>query len=107
MVKIERAAPIEYRLFMAGDYTQAKHLLQLFCERGECVSITAVDYVFKYGSESGFCVTLINYPRFPRYRAQLEERIHEIAQYLLDGLGQGSYTICGPEENFYYDRRDE
>ena len=100
------APSYEFTLYMAGDYDHAKRLLQRYATRGECVSITRTDYVYKYGSESGFAVKLIHYPRFQRTQAQLQDVMIEIAQMLLEELGQGSFTITGPEQTLFYDRRD-
>ena len=103
---IEKRAPaIRFDIYIAGDYNEALNLLQKYVERGECVSCTPIDYVYKYGREAGICVSLVNYPRFSRTKFVLEEVAKEIADYLLDGLGQGSYMIAGPDEHYYYDRR--
>lgn len=99
------ATPIEFTLYMAGDYNHAKQILQKYVEKGECVSIIKTDYIYKYGAESGFAVKLINYPRFPRSHDQLQDVIIEIAYMLLEALGQGSFTITGPKHNLFYDRR--
>ena len=99
------AQAIRFDIYIAGDYDQALNLLQRYVEGGECVSCTKVDYVYKYGREAGICVSLVNYPRFPRPLDTLRKVAREIADYLLEELGQGSYMIAGPDEHYYYDRR--
>jgi hypothetical protein len=105
--KFITAPSCEYTLYMAGSYDHAMHLLQSYVTRGECVSVTATDYVYKYGMESGFAVKLINYPRFPRDPDTLLDAITNIADFLLEELGQGSYTITSPGTTYFYDRRED
>ncbi len=106
MAKTATAEPVRYDIWIAGEYEHACGILQEYVIRGECVSVTKVDYIFKYGREQGICVSLVNYPRFPRSQERLKKIAHEIADTLLNKLGQGSYMISGPDEHFYYDRRD-
>lgn len=106
MAKTATAEPIRFDIWISGDYDHACGILQEYVTRGECVSVMPVDYIYKYGREAGVCVSLVNYPRFPRSKETLNEIAHEIAETLLVKLGQGSYMIAGPDENFYYDRRE-
>lgn len=103
---ITKSCPsIQYDIYIAGDYFHAKHLLQKYVEVGFCVSTTKTDYIYKYGQESGIKVTLINYPRFPTTEEDLKEKAIDIGHYLLDNMSQGSFTIVGPTETIYFDRR--
>lgn len=105
--KFQISDSCEHTLYMAGNYDHAMQLLQSYVTRGECVSVTKTDYVYKYGMESGFAVKLINYPRFPRDPSTLLDAIIKIADFLLEELGQGSYTITGPDLTYFYDRRED
>ena len=53
------------RIYMAGDLQIAKHICREFCMVGLCINISETDYIYTMGEEIGFCVELINYPRFP------------------------------------------
>ena len=96
-----------YDIYIAGDYNVAKQLLQKYVETGFCVSVTKVDYIYKYGQESGIKVTLINYPRFPKTSEELKEKAIDIGNYLMYSLSQGSFTVTGPTETIYFDRRQK
>ena len=103
---ITKSCPsIQYDIYIAGDYCHAKQLLQKYVEVGLCVSITQVDYIYKYGKESGIKVTLINYPRFPSTNKDMKEKAIDIGHHLMNTLSQGSFTIVGPTETIYFDRR--
>lgn len=74
---------------------------------GLCVAIQPVDYVYTMGAESGVCVTLINYPRFPDTLERLERKAIELGQQLCADLSQGSFTVEGPERTRWFSRRDQ
>lgn len=96
------------RIWMAGDYNLARQITQEFCSnKGFCVSLSKQDYVYTGGQEKGFCATVINYPRFPSKPEAIDRAAAEIAHALCIGLGQGSYTIEGPERSTFYSRRKE
>lgn len=102
---MKTAETITFVIYIAGDYQQALNLLQKYVLNGECLSCKPVDYVFTHGREAGIEVTVINYPRFPRDYDTLFQVAKDVATCLLDGLSQGSYTIVGPVESYFYDRR--
>lgn len=102
---------IEYKIWMAGDFDQARHVCRKFCEPDEdgfgfCVNIMPTTYIYTGGEETGFCVTLINYPRFPLTEEQIEIKAMELAELLRDELCQDSFTIQDPQETYWYSRRD-
>lgn len=99
------APTLTYRIWIAGDYDQARRVVTDYCSgRGECFAIERVAYVYSGGEEAGVCVTRINYPRFPADKHTLEIRALELADYLMRGLGQQSYSVEGPEETFWFSR---
>ena len=96
---------LQYDVYIAGDYDHAKQLLQKYVEVGLCVSTCKVDYIYKYGQESGIKVTLINYPRFPSTDEELKNKAIDIGHYLMGNMSQGSFTVTGNNETIYFDRR--
>lgn len=105
MYKIKNVPTFTATIYIAGDYNQAKRILQKYCERGFAVSCTRMDYIYKYGAEAGIAVNIINYPQYPASVADLEKAAREIAQDLLVDLYQGSYTIVFPDETEFHTRR--
>jgi len=94
------------RIYMAGDYDRARQTLREYCStNGACFSIHPMDYIYSGGEETGFCVTLINYPRFRKPKSDIITLAREIGTKLMEDLNQSSYTIegYGSEIDPYYD----
>lgn len=95
------------KIWIAGDYADACRIVRQFCEAGACFAVQPADYVYTMGQESGVCVTRINYPRFPATPKDILDQCKELAQALIAGLHQGSYTIETPYEMHFFSRRGE
>ena len=96
-----------HKIWMAGNYANAENICREYCTRGMCVSIHPVNYIYTRGEESGFCVTLINYPRFPCTYSDLNRKAEELAELLREGLHQYSYTIEDPTSTRFHSIRPE
>ena len=82
------------RIWMAGDYDQAKQVCREYCSQvGACFALTKTDYVYSGGEECGFCIYLINYARFPTNQDELVLQGRAIGDLLLKRLNQGSYSL--------------
>jgi hypothetical protein len=100
------APTIKYDIFIAGDLATAKQICREHCfEIGLCVTVTGVDYIYTGGEESGVRVGLINYPRFPGDATELHDKAHQLAQKLMVGLCQHSFSVIGPEQTEWFSRR--
>lgn len=95
------------RIWMAGNYEKAEDICRLFCVRGMCVSITRMNYIYTGGEECGFCVTLINYPRFPKSPDEIMNTALELAELLKTNLYQQSFTLESPERTLFFSDRPE
>lgn len=103
----EKSAPThEYKIFIAGNYDGIEQACRSYCEKGLCVSVKKADYVFKFGMESGAEITLINYPRFPASEKDTQAEAFALARFIAEENYQGSYTVQGPSETFFFSRRD-
>lgn len=106
--KSKSAKTYEVKIYMAGPTDMARFLCQKYCTSvGLCVTVTETEYVYKYGSESGFVVGLINYPRFPQFPEKIEKDAYDLAMILANDLDQGSFTIVTPTETTFYSRRGD
>lgn len=102
------APTIRFDIFIAGDYDLAKRICREWAlEVGACVTVERVDYVYTGGEEAGVRVGLINYPRFPTTYEELYDKTRVIADKLMVGLFQLSYSIVGPEQTEWVSRRPE
>lgn len=92
-----------HRIWIAGDLADARRTIREFCHReGACFAVSPVDYIYTGGHETGVCVTLINYARFPRDVDQLRDQCERLAAALARDLHQRSYSIEGPDGTHYY-----
>lgn len=94
-------------VYVSGDYTSIKHCLSKFCLEGLCVSVSPVDYVYTYGLEAGAKVTLINYPRYPTTQVDLIKTAKRLGLSILGYTAQGSFTVVGPDETYFYSNRSQ
>lgn len=100
------APSFRYDIFIAGDLAEAKRICARYCfEHGLCVTVESTTYVYTGGREEGVRVGLINYPRFPVTENELGETARRLADVLLEGLDQQSFTITGPKETIWCSRR--
>lgn len=93
-MEIKTSQACNVNIYMAGDYQVAKQICREYCfTHGCCVTVTATQYIYSAGEESGIIVGLINYPRFPKTPRELEVIAEELALELRKKLCQDSYTI--------------
>jgi hypothetical protein len=94
-IKPEASWPVS--IFIAGGHAEALELCRGYCDLvGLCVTVTPTTYVYTHGQEAGVIVGLVNYPRFPASRGEIEGRARDLAELMLKGLGQQSYSIQTP-----------
>ena len=97
-----------YKIWMAGDVTLAKTIVRKYCDKiGDCYAVTEWDYIYTDGSVGGFCVSRIQYPRFPISEAEIRERTNKLAKLLCEGLCQKSYTVEGPKNTVWFSGDDD
>lgn len=58
-------------ILIAGNLAKLDDSLRAWCMRGACVSVSPVDFIYCGGVESGACVRLIAYPRFPKTQEEI------------------------------------
>lgn len=97
----------QYDIYIAGSYEVAKEICAQFCERGFCVSISPVCFVYTHGREDGVRVTLINYARFPSSGQKIANNARILADMMLEGLRQGSFSIVGGGKSVFVSRRQQ
>jgi hypothetical protein len=95
-------------IFIAGDHERAKQICREWCFNiGGCVTVTPTTYIYTGGEESGVIVGFINYPRFPTTPDDLLTKARQLADGLMHGLCQHSYSIQTPETTYWHSRRPE
>jgi hypothetical protein len=70
-------------IFIAGFPCDAYRICREYCDKvGFCVTVSATEYIYTNGSESGVIVGLINYPRFPSTPGEILFRAVALADRL-------------------------
>lgn len=105
-IKEQSSPSCDVVIYVAGDYDDARRICRGWCERGACVSVQRVAYIYTGGEEVGVAVRFINYPRFPVEPAELMRKARELAETLIHGLHQSSASIVGPKETIWLSRRE-
>lgn len=94
-------------IYAAGDIAEAKRICAHFCfEEGLCVTVTATEFIYTGGRETGFVVGLVNYPRFPPAPQDIEDAAARLATKLIEGLAQNSALIQTPATATWLTRRE-
>jgi len=79
--------------------THLFELVQAFVDRvGLCVNITPLQFAYTRGSEPGFAIGLINYPRFPKKPEEIKKQAVELATLLKEEMGQNRVSIVCTDE---------
>lgn len=106
--QVESCQTRTVKIWMAGDIDTARASCRKFCiSHGLCVTLIACDYIYTGGMEAGFCVTLINYPRFPHSAPELLDIACKLADRLIEECCQQSYTIQSDNKTIWISRREE
>ena len=104
--EVKVAQSFTIRIWIAGDYADAVRAVKEFCAEGACFTVSPVEYVYTGGSESGVCVTRINYPRFPDEPEVIREQVFRLANHLKARLFQDSYSVEVPDMTTWVSSRE-
>lgn len=94
-------------IYVAGEMHRIKDICADFCTKGFCVSIQETEYIYTGGQQKGASVTIINYPRFPRSKEDIQREAGQLATRLIEEGYQESCTIVYPDESVYISKRAE
>ena len=107
-MKITEAKAHYATIFMAGDIDMAKHQCAHYCrDMGLCVTVTATEFIYTGGRETGFAIGLVNYPRFPAEPENIDRRATELATWMIREMAQDSALIQTPDTVVWITRREE
>lgn len=96
------------KLYLAGDIATAKQVCREECMReGLCVTVEPCEYIYTGGQETGYCVGLINYPRFPSDAEKITARAKLLAELLMTRTCQWSALVMTPERTEWLTKRKD
>lgn len=95
-------------IWIGGDPNIAKQVLRRYVfAHPLCVTVTPTDFIYTGGVESGMCVRMMNYPRFPKEKNPFRMEANQLAMHLLEELGQWSCSVEHPDQTIWMSRRPE
>ena len=107
-MKIVTEHSFSIQIYIAGDISVIKQTCRAYCmEDGLCVTITPTDFIYTGGEESGVCVGIVNYPRFPLTKKELYEKAIRLANELIVVAHQWTALVVTPEMTVWLSRREE
>lgn len=96
------------RIYIAGDFNKARDVCRNFCfVKGLCVNVTKNNYIYTGGEETGVIVEIINYPRYPLTKEEIDESTYDLGLKLRDQLCQDSFTVVNPDNTFWISSRSD
>jgi hypothetical protein len=83
------------------DVVYPLNICREYCNKvGLCVTISKTRYIYTGGYERGIVVGLINYPRFPASEDEITKKALELAEMLMDKLGQKRVTVVTSKKTY-------
>jgi hypothetical protein len=82
-------------------------LLQAYCDaEGFCVTLEPTEFIYTSGNEPGCVIGIINYPRFPKTKADLQFKAFEIAHMLLKETKQYRCSVVASDYTWLLENED-
>ena len=107
-MKIVTEHSFSIQIYMAGAISIIKQTCRAYCrEHGFCVTVTPTDFIYTGGEESGVCIGIVNYPRFPSTKKELYEKAIRLTNELIVATHQWTALVVTPEMTVWLSRREE
>jgi len=81
-------------------YPKVKRICETFVEKGLCVTIKKIEFIYTGGGEKGFEIGLIQYPRFKRTEYEILNDAADLAVILMKDLKQFRCSIVTPNQTY-------
>ncbi len=92
-------------IHIAGDISTARATCKRFVwHNHSCVTIKEQDFVYTGGLESGVCVGIVQYPKYPVSHVKLIENAQYLAQNLMIDLHETSALIVTDIDTYWLHR---
>ena len=107
-LKILTEPTVEIRVYLAGDLATIERCAREYCmDVGFCVTVTTTKFIYKGGEETGVCLGVVNYPRFPSDLTTLHNKAMDLTVKCMEAACQWTALIVAPEITHWLTRRKE
>lgn len=90
------------KIYIAGCYSIIKQACHDFVkEQPLCINLKRVEYIYTGGEESGVVIEIINYARFPKTEAEINNTALSLGNFIKDKANQKSFSIVTPTKSTY------
>lgn len=109
----ETSAPTHRtEIHIAGDLPTIQNYCRKYCSEpreftdGFCVSVLPSEILYKFGAQSGACINLVNYPRFPRSSPELTDIALDLARSLMHSCHQRTALVQTDSKTHWLHREE-
>ncbi len=96
------------QIYMAGDLFAIEQACRSYCmEKGFCVTVTPTKFIYTGGEETGVCVGIVNYPRFPATEGELIEHAKALTEKLITAAFQWTALIVTSRQSIWFTCKEE
>lgn len=108
MLTTKRSFTFQSAIYISARRHTVQDVCAEFCKKSPCcVTVEPVDFIFTGGSQSGFRVKLINYPRFESDIETIKQKADSLALNLLIASQQSSCSVVHSDETVYMQLGDK
>ena len=96
------------RIYISGPVGVIKQTCRHWCKANpSCVNISKTSFIYHGGEETGACVELLNYPKFPSSESEIFEKAKDLGFKLKEDTAQDSFLIVTPELTHWWSDREQ
>lgn len=102
MLVTKRSVTFQSAIYISARLHTVEDVCAEFCKKNpSCVTVELVDFIYHGGSQSGYRVKFINYPRFETSIEEIKRKAESLALNLLIASHQLSCSVVHSDETVY------
>lgn len=96
------------RIYISGPLGVIKQTCRHWCKENPCcVNISKTSFIYPGGEETGACVELLNYPKFPSTAEEILDKAKSLGFRLKEDTAQDSFLIATPKLTHWWSDREQ
>jgi hypothetical protein len=86
---------------ISGPLSVIEQTCRRVCQSGLCVTVSPTRFIYTGGEETGACVRLVNYPKYPTDPEALWQVAEGLADEILKYTHQDSVLLMSPDRTLH------